>query len=73
MFVHGPADQSVDYQQSVTMQARLRAAGVPCDLITIKDGPHGMLPWPALAPDFKERVVGWLRATLVAPEARNVP
>lgn len=66
LLVHGTADQSVPYQQSVDMQARLRAAGVTCDLITIKDGPHGMLPWPALAPDFKDRVVAWLKTTMPA-------
>lgn len=70
LLLHGTADQSVAYQQSVDMQARLRAAGVPCELITIKDGPHGMLPWPPLAPDFKDRVVAWLRTTLAAPTAK---
>jgi alpha-L-fucosidase 2 len=69
LLLHGTADQSVAYSQSVDMQARLRAAGVPCELITIKDGPHGMLPWPALAPDFKDRAVAWLRATLSAGPA----
>ena len=64
LLLHGTADQSVAYQQSVDMQSRLRAAGVPCELITIKNGPHGMLPWPPLAPDFKDRVVTWLRTTL---------
>ena len=70
LLVHGTADQSVAYQQSVDMQARLRAAGVPCELITIKDGPHGMLPWPPLAPDFKDRVVAWLRQTLSVPATK---
>ena len=66
LLVHGTADQSVAYQQSVDMLARLRAAGVPSELITIKDGPHGMLPWPPLAPDFTDRVVAWLKKTLPA-------
>lgn len=73
LLVHGTADQSVAYEQSVQMQARLRAAGVSCDLITIKDGPHGMLPWPRLAPDFKDRVVAWLRATLPAASPSKTP
>ncbi len=75
LLVHGTADQSVNFQQSVDMQARLRAAGVPCELIAIKDGPHGMLPWPALAPDFKDRVIAWLRVTLQvpAPSAKAAP
>ena len=73
LLVHGTADQSVSFQQSVDMQARLRSVGVPCELITIKDGPHGMLTWPEFAPDFKDRVVAWLRATLPAPALKTSP
>ncbi len=69
LLLHGDADQTVSYQQSVAMQTSLRAAGVPCDLIPIKGGPHGMLPWPPLAPDFKNRVVVWLQTTLPAAPA----
>lgn len=73
LLVHGTADQSVNFQQSVEMQARLRSVGVGCDLIAIKDGPHGMLPWPELAPDFKERVVQWLRTTMKIADVTSVP
>jgi alpha-L-fucosidase 2 len=73
LLVHGTADQSVAYQQSVDFQSRLRTVGVACDLITIKDGPHGMLPWPPLAPDFKDRVVAWLNTTLPSPTALRKP
>jgi acetyl esterase/lipase len=73
LLVHGTEDKSVSYEQSVDMQARLREAGVPNELITIKEGPHGMLPWPALAPDFKDRVVAWLQRTLDAPVAKKSP
>lgn len=64
LLAHGTADQTVSYQQSVDLLARLHAAGVTADLLTIKDGPHGMLPWPTLAPDFADRVVAWLQKTL---------
>jgi alpha-L-fucosidase 2 len=67
LLVHGTLDDHVPYQGSVEFQAALRAAGVTCDLITIKDGPHGMLPWPPLAPHFKDEVVAWLRQTLKIP------
>ena len=30
-----------------------------------------MLPWPQLAPDFKEKVVAWLQATLPATAAKQ--
>src|SRR5471030_3296568 len=54
LLVHGTADQSVPYEQSVLLQASLRQAGVPCELMTIKDGVHGMLYWDAVAPDYKD-------------------
>ncbi len=64
LLLHGTADQSVSYEQSLMFQKRLRAAGVTCDLITIPDGPHGMLPWSKIMPEFKDRVVAWLLRTL---------
>jgi alpha-L-fucosidase 2 len=64
LLVHGSVDQSVPYQQSVEMQQRLRAVGVPCDLMTIEGGVHGMLYWDKVAPDYKDRVIAWLEKTL---------
>jgi hypothetical protein len=45
-------------------QARLKAAGVPCDLITINHGDHGMGRWEPLHPGFKTEVADWLKRTL---------
>ena len=73
LLVHGTADQSVPYEQSVQLQARLREAGVPCELLTIKDGVHGMISWDPVAPDYKERVVAWLVRTLGAGAAATPP
>jgi alpha-L-fucosidase 2 len=64
LLVHGDGDKTVAYEQSTNFLAKLRAAGVPSELITIPGGPHGMLPWGALAPDFKDRVVAWLVKTM---------
>jgi molybdenum ABC transporter molybdate-binding protein len=64
LLVHGNADKSVPYQRSVDLNARLQAAGVPCDFITIPGGVHGMVYWDQVAPDYKERVVAWLQRTL---------
>jgi alpha-L-fucosidase 2 len=69
LLLHGTADNRVPFDQSLRMQARLREAGVPCELITIKEGAHGMTGWPALAPDFKDRVVAWLARTMNVPAA----
>lgn len=60
LLVHGTADMSVPYSQSVQLQAKLRAAGVSCDLITIDDGVHGMARWEGTDPGYKNKVTAWL-------------
>jgi pectinesterase len=60
LLVHGTADMSVPYSQSVQFQTKLRAAGISCDLITIDDGVHGMARWEDYDPTYKDRVVGWI-------------
>lgn len=60
LLVHGTADMSVPYSQSVQLQAKLRAAGVTCDLITIDDGVHGMARWDAIDPAYKDKVTNWI-------------
>ena len=70
LLVHGTVDQSVPYQQSVELQQRLKTAGVPCELLTIKGGVHGMISWDPVAPDYREQVVAWLVSTLKIGAAR---
>ena len=67
LLVHGSADTRVAYQQSVDFQAALRKVGVPCELITVKDGSHGMKGWAALGSDYQAQIVAWLQRTLVPP------
>jgi acetyl esterase len=64
LLVHGDADPKVPYPLDVEFQAKLRAFGVRCDLITIHGGGHGMVGWTKFAPDFKDQVVAWLQKTL---------
>jgi pectinesterase len=64
LLVHGTADMSVPYSQSVQLQAKLKAAGVACDLITIDDGVHGMARWEGSDPGYKEKVTNWIAAKL---------
>lgn len=64
LLVHGTADMSVPYNQSVQLQARLRAAGVLCDLITIDDGVHGMARWEETDPTYKHQVTRWIAGKL---------
>jgi alpha-L-fucosidase 2 len=64
LLLHGTADDRVAYEQSLGMRDRLRQASVPCGLITIPEGGHGMRNWGALAPDYKDEVVAWLKRSL---------
>ncbi len=67
LLIHGDADKSVPYQQSLDFQAGLRAAGVVCDLITIKGAPHDLLAWDKFDPGYREQMIAWLRQHLPAP------
>ncbi len=69
LLLHGDADKTVPYQQSLNFQARLRASGVRCDLITIPGAPHGLLSWSKFAPDYPRQMIAWLRETLTRSEA----
>lgn len=64
LLIHGDADAQVPYEQSPKFQDKMKAAGNVCDLITIKDGVHGMGGWQKLGSDYQEQLIAWLRKTL---------
>ena len=66
LLVHGTADTTVPYEQSVQLDAALRRAGVRSELMTIRDGVHGMISWNKVAPDYAGDVAAWLKRTLAA-------
>ena len=68
LLVHGTGDMSVLYNWSPQFQAKLKAAGVQCDLITIPDGVHGMARWESSAPEYKDKVADWLAQKLSAKQ-----
>ena len=70
LLVHGTADSKVPYRQSTDMLAALQKAGVPCELLSIKGGDHGMLNWAQLGSDYQNKVVVWLTKTLT-PAAKD--
>ncbi len=51
VLVHGTKDTDVPYEQSTMMAERLRQAGVPHKLITVKDAEHGLAGADAQAVD----------------------
>jgi acetyl esterase len=71
LLVHGTADSKVPYRQSTDMQAALRRVGVPCELLSIKGGDHGMSNWAKLGSDYQTQVVAWLAKTLPPAAAKD--
>jgi alpha-L-fucosidase 2 len=57
-------DQRVPYEQSVNFYTKLKAAGVPAELITIEGGGHGMSGWSKLNSDYIAQLIHWLKKTL---------
>ena len=64
LLIHGDNDQMVPYEQSPLFQAKMKAAGNVCDLITVPGGGHGMGGWDKLKSDYREQLVKWLREKL---------
>lgn len=64
LIVHGDADQSVPYEQSLAFQVKLRANEVRCDLITLPNAPHRLTDWPGFLPNYSGRVIAWLHEIL---------
>ena len=66
LMIHGTADKAVPYEQSPLMCAKMKEAGVRCEVFTVEGAPHGIGPWekdPAFQ-KYKEKMVEWLRQTL---------
>lgn len=66
LLLHGTADQLVPIAQSTAFQAACQAVGVPCDLVTVRGGPHGMSLWNLIDPTYKDKILAFLDATLKA-------
>lgn len=69
LLLHGTADQLVPMSQSTAFQTACRAVGVPCDLVTVKGGPHGMVMWNLIDPSYKAKIVDFLDSKLKTPTA----
>ena len=64
LLVHGTADEKAPYAFSVEAQKRLTAVGVPCELISVTNAPHGMTNWDAYDQSYKAKMIEWLKQTL---------
>jgi acetyl esterase len=66
LLIHGDKDKSVPLFQSTHLQAALKAAGVPCDLIVIPNGPHATGSWHRVpgVPNWEREMTEWLNKVL---------
>ncbi len=64
LLLHGEADKTVPLSQSVSFQKRLVSAGVPCELMALKNAPHAMLEWDKAAPGYQKAMLAWLAKAL---------
>lgn len=62
--IHGDADATVPYSQSVNFEAKMQSMGNVCETITIAGGTHGMGGWAKLNSDYAARMIAWLKKTL---------
>jgi alpha-L-fucosidase 2 len=62
--LHGDKDETVPISQSVTFEAKMKAAGNACETIAIPGGIHGMGGWEKLGSDYQTKLIDWLRKTL---------
>jgi len=64
LLIHGTDDKQVPYDQSTSMQQKLKAAGITCDLFTVQGGAHGMGSWDKVDATWKNYLVQWLRQNM---------
>jgi len=69
LLLQGDADKTVPLQESINFQAKLKASGVPCDLMVIPGAPHRLTEWVRSDPDYASRMILWLRRTFGAAPA----
>ena len=66
LLIHGDKDRAVPLYQSTHLQAALKAAGVPCDLIIIANGPHATGSWHKVpgVPNWEREMTEWMNNAL---------
>lgn len=66
LFIHGTKDPAVPYEQSLLGMEMLKKVGVPCELITVQDGVHGVINWEKEERfrGYKPRLIAWLKERL---------
>jgi acetyl esterase len=66
LVIHGTRDEAVSYSQALLTVELLKKRGIPCELITIPDGVHGVMNWEKESrfQIYKAPMIAWLQKTL---------
>jgi alpha-L-fucosidase 2 len=69
LLIHGTSDTVVPYDQSERMLKKLKAAGIPAELITVEGGGHGLRGWERSArhATYRQQMIDWLHRHLDRP------
>jgi alpha-L-fucosidase 2 len=69
LLIHGTSDTVVPYNQSERMLKKLKAAGIPAELITVEGGGHGLRLWERSARHltYRQQMIDWLHRHLDQP------
>jgi acetyl esterase len=66
LLIHGTADKTVPYSQSLKLHAKMKQAGAECELFTVERAPHGWIQWekdPEMT-RYKAVMIDWLKRTM---------
>jgi dipeptidyl aminopeptidase/acylaminoacyl peptidase len=66
LLLQGSLDKTVQPEPSMNFHRKMKAAGVPCDLVMIEGGAHRFTEWEKFDPGFTKKIADWLAATLNA-------
>ena len=66
LLIHGTSDTVVPYDQSERMLKKLKAAGIPAELITVEGGGHGLRGWERSTRQlaYRDKMIEWLHRQL---------
>lgn len=63
--IHGTKDDQVNYEQSPAFCDEMRKVNVPCEVVTVPGGAHGMANWKdAGQQNWRPAMAAWLKKTL---------
>lgn len=64
LLIQGDADKTVLHEQTADFAEKLKAAGVPCEMITIPGAQHRIRDWRKFDPEYQAKMIAWLNKTL---------